>query len=172
MNNEVKENVIKEENTIPYEFIVKDTLAAKRKEIKTFEDLMAFLKDVEEHYNCGYGETVRAAVQAILAVGFYFSRNFGMTGFQASCVMWDFIKDWCYSSNKCGIKLVDYDRMLYPQYEFEYQKTISSAVWKNLQKQAKENLEKDNNYTSKRVLEHWESIAAGKVPFGYTVIDN
>ena len=30
--------------------------------------------------------------------------------------MWDFIIDWMYTSNQCGLRIVDYDDMLYPQY--------------------------------------------------------
>ena len=32
----------------------------------------------------------------------------GITGFQAGAVMWEFIKNWSYSSNKTGMRLVDY----------------------------------------------------------------
>lgn len=83
--------------------------------------------------------------------------------------MWDFIKEWSYSGNKCGLKIIDYDNMLYPQYEHKYRKTIPLHVWSELQKRAKENLEADKKHAHPDVVKHWESIAAGHIPFGYTL---
>ena len=84
--------------------------------------------------------------------------------------MWDFVRDWRFSNNKCGLKIVNYDDMLYPQYEYHFQKTISADVWHNLQEQAKQEIE-NSTYASPRIIEHWQSIVDGKVPFGYTVRD-
>lgn len=160
-----------EENETPYEFIVRDKLTEQRKQIKTFEDLTAFIKDVEEHYNCGYGEAPRAIAQATLAVAWYLSSKFGITGFQAGAVTWDFITGWNCLDNKCGLKLVDYDNMLYPQYYHKFNKTISSDTWEALQKQAQENLS-SSEFASQCVRTHWKNIIDGVVPFGYTVIDD
>lgn len=168
---EEKEVLTEETNKIPYEFRVRDKLAAQRKQIKTFEDLTAFLKDVEEHYGNGYGEAPRAMAQAALAVAWYLSSKFGITGFQAGFVMWDFIKGWNRTGNECGLRLIDYDDMLYPQYDYKFEKTISSTVWSNLQKKAKENLEY-KEYAHPNVVAHWQSIADGNVPFGYAVHDD
>lgn len=152
------------------EFDIRDELQEKRKNIKSFEDLTAFLKDVEEHYNCGYGEAPRAMAQASLAVAWYLAGKFGITGFQAVFVMWDFILDWEYRHNQCGLKIVDYDNMLYPQYEYKFEKTITPDTWDALQKAAKKNLEDHReDPVHPRVQEHWRSIVDGKVPFGYTV---
>lgn len=153
------------------EFEMRDKLREERKNIKSFEDLTAFLKEVEVNYNCGYGEAPRAMAQACLAVGYYLSDKFGITGFQARCVMWDFVRDWDYSHNKCGLRIVDYDNMLYPQYDDKFEKTISRYTWEALQKQALENLEKDSEYAHPDVIEHWQSIVDGIVPFGYKVKD-
>lgn len=155
------------------EFELRDELRNKRREIETLEDLMGFLKHVEENCNYGYGEAPRAIAQACLAVGYYLSDKFGITGFQAGCVMWDFIIDWLYRSNKAGLKLVDYDDMLYPQYRDKFEKTIRPDIWESIQKAAKENLEEDRGYpVHPNVQAHWESIVAGNVPFGYTVKDD
>ena len=168
--NEEKEYV-EEENEIPYEFVVRDKLAEQRKNIETFEDLTAFIKDVEEHYNCGYGAAPRAIAQAALAVAWYLSSKFGITGFQAGATMWDFITGWMCLDNKCGLKLVNYDHMLYPQYDYKFEKTISSDAWEALQKQAQENLS-SSEFASSTVRAHWRSIFEGNVPFGYTVVDD
>lgn len=168
--NEEKEYV-EEENEIPYEFVIRDKLAEQRKNIKTFEDLTAFIKDIEEHYNCGYGEAPRAIAQAALAVAWYLSSKFGITGFQAGATMWDFITGWKALDNKCGLKLVNYDLMLYPQYYYRFGKTISSDTWESLQKQAQENLA-SSEPACQSVRTHWQNIVDGIVPFGYTVADD
>ena len=153
------------------EFELKAELEAKRKEIKTFEDLTEFLKYVKENCNCGYGEAPRAMAQASLAVAWYLANEFGITGFQAGAVMWDFITGWSYTNNKTILRIVDYDNMLYPQYQYKFEKTITSGIWKSLQREAAKNLE-DCEYANPDVIAHWQSIVDGKVPFGDSVKDN
>lgn len=154
---------------IANEFVLQEKLRNMRKEIRSFDELTDFLKYVEENCNCGYGEAPRAMAQAALAVAWYLADRFGITGFQSGFVMWDFIRDWAYSSNKCGLRILDYDNMLYPQYEDKFCKTtINRHTWSALQKEAKERL-RDSAYASPTVIRHWESIAKGVVPFGYTV---
>lgn len=152
------------------EFDIRTELQEKRKNINSFEELTAFLKDVEENYNCGYGETPRAMAQAALAVAWYLSGKFGITGFQANFVMWDFIRDWMYRNNQTGLKIIDYDNMLYPQYDYKFEKTIAPSTWESIQEAAKKELETDRGYSlHPKVREHMESIVAGNIPFGYTV---
>ena len=153
------------------EFEFAKELAEKRKNIDDFGSLITYLQYVEAVGNCGYGEAPRAIAQAALATARYFAKEFGITSFQAGCTMWDFVKDWSYSGNTCGLKILDYDDMLFPQYEHKYQKTIKPWVWEALQKQAKENLE-EREYASESVIKHWKSIADGNVPFGYSVSDD
>jgi hypothetical protein len=150
------------------EFVVRDMLREKAKDIETFDDLVDFLKYIKDNCNTGYGTAPRAMAQAALAVSHYLSGEFGITGFQAGFVMWDFITGWTYTGNKCGLKMVDYDNMLFPQYGYKFEKTISSDVWESLKKQAEENL-KDKQYAHPDVIAHWQSIVDGKVPFGYSV---
>ena len=150
------------------EFDLQKHLVKKRKDIKSLDELITYLQYVKEIGNCGYGEAPRAIAQASLAVAWYLANEFGITGFQAGCTMWDFVRDWSYSGNKCGLRILDYDNMLFPQYDHKFEKTISQGVWDEIQKQAKENLEK-SPHASEMVIEHWKSIAAGNVPFGYSV---
>ena len=157
------------------EFDIRDELRGKRDSIKTFHDLVTFLKDVKDNYDLGYGETPRAVAQAAVAVAQYFASEFGITGFQACCVMWDFIRDWEFRDNKTGLRIVDYDKMLYPQNRDSFaKKTIPNHTWEALQKAAKENLEnttveKVGYDPTPAVAAHWKSIVDGKVPFGYEV---
>ena len=153
------------------EFEIKKELQDRRKEIKDFNELIEYLKDIKENYNCGYGEAPRAIAQASLAVAWYLASEFGITGFQAGCTMWDFICDWQYPDNECGMKIIDYDNMLYPQYEDHFQKTIKSETFRALQEQAKKNLKENKNAASSVIL-HWIKIANGEVPFGYAISDD
>lgn len=150
------------------EFEVKEQLEKERKEIKSFDDLVDFLKRVKDNCNTGYGTAPRSIAQAALATAWYLASDFGITGFQAGCVMWDFIRDWMCSSNECGMKIIDYDNMLYPQYDDKFDKTISSDTFEALQKKAKKNL-KESEYAHPDVINHWKSIVKGNVPFGYVV---
>lgn len=151
------------------EFDIREELRVKRRNIETFEDLTTFLKDVEENYNVGYGSAPRAIAQATAAVAWYLASKFGITGFQAGFVMWDFIRDWMYTNNKCGLKIIDYDNMLYPQYGDRFEKIITDDTWNGLQEQAKKNLEEYENGRSAHpeVVAHWKSIVDGTIPFGY-----
>ena len=152
------------------EFEVKAELEKKREDIKSFDDLISFLQNVKDNYNSCYGEAPRAIAQALLATAWYLASEFGITAFQAGFVMWDFIKDWLFDDNECGMKLIDYDNMLYPQYEYKFEKHLTRSTYEALQKKARENLEKDK-IVHPSVREHWQSIADGHVPFGYTVVE-
>ena len=171
MEEKMKNNIEAAETNMCDEFAVRDMLVAKRKEIKSFEDLVSFLEYVKDNCNTGYGTAPRSMAQASLAVAWYLADVFGITGFQAGFVMWDFIRDWNYSHNECGMKIVNYDDMLYPQHDDKFDKTISSNTWSALQTQAKKNLE-ETTYAHPAVLAHWQSIVDGVVPFGYTVKDD
>lgn len=151
------------------EFGLRDELKEERKNIATFDDLINFLRNVKDNYNCEYDEAPRAIAQATLAVAEFLSNEFGTTRFQDGVVMWDFIRDWLYDGNECGMSLIDYDNMLYPQYTSRFQKTIKPDTFKALQKKAKKLIETDGKHASPRVIEHWKSIVAGEVPFGYVV---
>lgn len=150
------------------EFEVKEQLEKERKDIESFDELVAFLERVKNTCNTGYGTAPRAIAQAALATAWYLSREFGITGFQANCAMWDFIEGWTYTDNKCGMEIVNYDNMLYPQYDDNFDKTIPKCVFLALQKEAKEKL-KENKNARPAVVSHWQSIVDGNVPFGYVV---
>ena len=155
------------------EFATKQELKDKRKNIKSFDDLVEFLKDVDEHYNIGYGDSPRAIAQAALATAWYLAGRFGITGFQAGATLWDFIEDWgsIGKLTNCA-KLVDYDNLLYPQFKDKMtDKSISSDTWRNIQKAAKELLSKSREYAHPDVVNHWQSIVDGKVPFGFYIKD-
>lgn len=152
------------------EFEMKDKLRNDRKNIETIDDLTEYLKWIEENCDYDYGVAPRSVAQAALATAWYMSKQFGLTGFQAGFVMWDFIGDWNCLEDPCGLRLVNYDNMLYPQREDMFEKTISKTTWDKLQKKAKQNLEERKACDA--VTTHWQSIVNGKVPFGYSVVDD
>lgn len=150
------------------EFEVKEQLKNERKDIKSFDDLIEFLQKVKDNCNTGYGTAPRAIAQAALATAWYLASDFGITGFQSGFVMWDFIEGWLYLDNECGMKIVNYDDMLYPQYDYKFEKTIPKDTFEALQKTAKKKLE-ESEYANPAVINHWKSIVDGNVPFGYVV---
>ena len=152
------------------EFEAKEVLEKERENIDSLDSLMNYIQNIKDNYNIGYGTAPRAIAQAALATAYYLSDVFGITGFQAGCTMWDFIRDWSFHKNECGLKIVDYDNMLYPQYNYKFQKTISKDTFEALQKAAKERLE-ENVHACSAVTNHWKSIVDGNVPFGYIIED-
>ena len=152
------------------EFEAKEILEKERENIRSLDDLMDYIQDIRDNYNIGCGTAPRAIAQAALATSYYLADVFGITWFQAGCVMWDFIEDWFFRGNKCGLKIVNYDDMLYPQYNRKFQKTISKDTFEALQKEAENNL-KEGGYAHPNVIKHWKSIVDGNVPFGYIIED-
>ena len=163
---------IEEMLTETNEFEVRDMLREERRKIESFDDLVAFLQKVKDECNTGYGTAPRSIAQAALATAYFLAVEFGISSFQAGRTMWDFIFDWTYRSNKCGLQIVDYDKMLYPQYNDQFEKTINKYVFESLQEEAKKLLEEHYEWTSPITISHWQSIVDGNVPFGYVVKDD
>lgn len=139
---------------------------------QTLETLPAFMKHVLNDYCHDYGTICHAISACAIAAAWAAdgSEQGGITGFQAGFVMWDFIRQWRYSSNKSALKIIDYDDMLYPQYEYKFtNKEIPQSIWESLKKQAEELLREEKTYAHETVIEHWQRIIDGNVPFGYTV---
>lgn len=150
----------------------RDYIYEKADKVKTKEQLDELLTEVIKSKDLDYGEIVYAMSACMIATAKYIDRSDvgGITGFQASFVGWEMIKEFFHES-KIGMRLVDYENMLYPQYERDFKKTISQDTWESLQKQAEINL-KESPDAHPKVIKHWKSIVEGKVPFGYKVKDN
>lgn len=136
----------------------------------TAETLIEFINDTMYGYVHTYNSYVYACTACAIAVVHAHGKE--MTGFQASVVAIMFPLYFWYSDSVCGINLRNYDEMLYPQYEHKFEKTIPSDTWDALQAKAKiliESSREDDSYVNQRVLDHWQSIVDGIVPFGYSV---
>ena len=149
---------------------IKSEWFKKAHNIKSVEELVKFIDHLLNDYEHDYGTVVRAISAMTFATACMGATIEGITGFQAGFVMWDFIKLWEYPDNKTGMRLVNYDNMLYPQYDEYFSKVISKATWEELQAEAKKNLEEGAG--ADKVQEHWQSIIDGVVPFGFEVKDD
>ena len=150
----------------------RDYIYEKADKVKTKEQLDELLIEVIKSKDLDYGKIVYAMSACMIATAKYIDRSDvgGITGFQASFIGWEMIKEFFHES-KIGMRLVDYEDMLYPQYKEKFEKTISQNTWESLQKQAEINLKESPNAHPK-VIKHWKSIVEGKVPFGYKVKEN
>lgn len=143
---------------------------AKRQNLKS---LPTFIDHVLNDYIHDYGTVCHAISACALAASYAADKSDcgGITGFQAGFVMWDFVRQWMYRDNTCGLKIFNYDDMLYPSSNYKFKDTISSFTWDAIQKEAKRLLESDE-FVSERVKKHWQTIVDGVVPFGYEVVDD
>ena len=135
-----------------------------------YKDLSAFIDELVSNYKHDYGTICHAIAAGAIATAYAMNRTptGGITGFQASCIMWEFIKEW--AGKKPPLKLVEYEQMLYPQYEEKFQKTISKETFQYLQNKAKERIN-ENGEAHEAVKAHWQSIIDGNIPFGYQITE-
>jgi hypothetical protein len=113
----------------------------------TIDELPEFLNKLMNNYHHDYGTICHALAAGSIATAWAMNNNpkGGITGFQAGAVMWEFIRHWMYKNNKTGLRLLDYDNFLYPQYDNKFDKTIDQNTWKAIQKEAQEKISKTNN---------------------------
>jgi hypothetical protein len=136
---------------------------------QTLETLPEFIRHLIKDYKHDYGTICHAIASASIATALAIdhSPQGGISGFQGGAVMWEFIRNWDHSLKDKPLRLINYETMLYPQFEQNYDKNISKSTWEWLQEKAM-NLLNENRGVDV-VKEHWQSIVDGKVPFGYTV---
>lgn len=140
---------------------------------KDVESIDIFIKELDEKYEHDYGTICHAVAAAAMQAARKMNNESqgGITGFQANAVMWEFVRNWMRLDGP--MKLVQYKNMLYPQYFSNFDTVINTDVWNYLQKEAKKLLEENLNkkYIGADVLQHWNKIASGQVPFNYIVQD-
>ena len=141
---------------------------AKKQTIETLPEFMNKILGESQSYESIVEAVAACAVGAAWAADHH--ENGGITGFQGSCVMWLFIQHWMCLHDSCGLKMINYDHMLYPQNKDMFtEKTINKETWDTMQKKATELWLEGG--AVKRVRDHWHSIMEGNVPFGYKVKD-
>jgi hypothetical protein len=141
---------------------------------QTLDTLPAFLDNLANNYIHDYGTICHAMAAAALGAteAIDKSPSGGITGFQAGAVMWEFIRQWKQVDGP--MRLVNFDSMLYPQYQGDFEKTMSQETLDWLKKQAEKLIQENNTSSnnlkaSSTVVEHWKFIASGGIPFGYTI---
>lgn len=139
---------------------------------QTLETLPEFINHLMNDYEHDYGTIVKATAAAMIATfnACNNSEQGGFTGFQVGFLPW-FMMDKFWGESEVGRKVIDFQNMLYPQYAHKFEKTMPSRIWHKLQKLAKERMEEPAENFYPDVREHISKIAAGEVPFGYTVKD-
>jgi hypothetical protein len=137
---------------------------------KTPGELQRFVRELLTEYKHDYGTICHALAAAAVAAARTVDADpdqGGITGFQASAVMWEFVKNW---TGKTGpFRLVDFSDMLYPKRGYKFNRSITAAEWEWLQSKAKEQLAEMGYEPTGDVTAHLRSIVNGIVPFGYTV---
>lgn len=137
---------------------------------QTFETLPEFINHLMNDYEHDYGTSIKATAVAMLATfnACNNSEQGGFTGFQVGFIPWLIINEF-WGESKVGRKVINFDDMLFPQYSYKFEKTISPKTWKNLQDRAKELMKEPIENFHPDVRLHISKIAAGDIPFGYTV---
>lgn len=137
------------------------------------DDFPEFFRELTEDYEHDYGTVCHAMAAIGLAAMWAFNKSEGarggITGFQAGCVMWQVIRHMNYENNKCGLRLLDMDDLLYPQYEHKFV-AISEDTWDAVRKEAQKRLT-ERGTAHPDVVAHWKSIVNGKIPFGLRIED-
>lgn len=157
----------------------RDVIEGWFKEAKKMDaaGLPAFVERVVTQYQHDYGTIVMACAAAAVAAAHtvnHSSPQGGISGFQASSVMWEFIVRWMHYESPMA--LLQYGDMMYPQNVDKFT-TIGKSTWEWLQSEAKDrvaarSLGRDIVPVVDAVMDHIRSIADGKVPFGFTVREN
>lgn len=133
----------------------------------TVETLPKFVDHIMNDYIHDYGTACHAVAACAIAAAWAACKQEGLTGFQAGFVMWDFVREWSYSSNDCGLSIINWDNLLYPQYEYRFRgMEIPESVWHKVVEKAQKRLEECDGCAADVVIDHWKSIADGYLPFG------
>ena len=139
---------------------------------QTLETLPQFMNHVLNDYGHDYG-TICKAIATCGAAAMYAANKTeqgGITGFQASCITWEVLKAWGAFETHTGARLINFDNMIYPQYEYIFDKTIDKKTWYLIQEYAKKRLADEESFSlHPKVKAHMESIVEGNVPFGYRI---
>lgn len=140
---------------------------------QTLDTINAFIAKLATEYSHDYGTICHAITAAGYAAmcAVDHSPQGGITGFQAGAIQWEIIRAWGVFGQKGDpLRIVNYENMLYPQYEDKFASTISPSTAEWLKEHATKKLQDPANATAHPdVIEHWKSVAGGVVPFGYTV---
>lgn len=135
---------------------------------KNTTELKEFIDSLLNDYGHDYGTIIHAMVAAMMATMWTIDKSpqGGITGFQASAIWWELAEHLTSFKRPC--RILDFNNMLYPQYQDDFEKRISQNAFEHLQTEAKKMLGNEQRARAD-LKKHWQSIVDGKIPFGYTV---
>lgn len=127
--------------------------------IKDIDELKEYIQNLvnQEH---DYGTCVYAMSMAATATFNYVASALGVTAFQASCADLDILRRT--RSLKSGFMIIDYDKLLYPQYcNSEHFPDHNDLILKNREMLAKKSTEllKSKEDAHPNVIAHWKYLA-------------
>lgn len=140
--------------------------------IKNLKELNALMEEMMK-YEHDYGSITDGCIAAALAACWCMDKSpmGGITGYQAGWIGMQFLSRWMQIDGPW--RRIEYNNMLFPQYEGRFEKTMTPDTMKWLQDEAKKKLaERADKETRPELLAHWTSLAEGVPPFGYTVRDD
>jgi len=116
-----------------------------------------FLNDMIENIPVSYGNVVYSTAIASSTIAHILSSHYGITGFQAGCVQWEWIRQWGIFSSEVGLRMLNYQDMCYPQHESSFT-TISKDTFERMQTFCQDRIEKSNQdyETYKETLSEWK----------------
>lgn len=122
---------------------------------QTVDSLPDFVRHLTTDYAHDYGTICHAVAAAGLAAVYAVNNSpqGGITGYQAGFIMWQIIRQLNYQGNKAGLRILDYDNLLYPQYEDEFT-SISSDNWEAVKKEAQNRINQNNAEVEARKAAH------------------
>lgn len=142
----------------------------RAKKIQNSEELKIFVDELTNNYGHDYGTICHAVAAAAIGAAHAVNRSNqgGITGFQAGAVMWEMIRGWGIFGEG-PLQIVEWNHLLYPQYDYQMPRTISKNALEQLIDMAQKKLAESTQHTIEPVLERWEMIAAGKLPAGMEI---
>ena len=129
---------------------------------RTIEDLSALITSLVERSH-DYGTCVYAMTYSALAAFDYVAHKLGVTGFQASCADATFLARTRGMND--GFSILDYNKLLYPQFLDKFNKTATDYIYSNLeslQDKVLDFLEEKEGQVHPDVKAHWEWILSLK----------
>jgi hypothetical protein len=127
--------------------------------------LQRFLDHLRNDYLHDYGTSARATAAAAFATANAFARYEGLTGFQWSCVAMGVLGHMLFPDNKLGFTVINYDDLLYPQYEYRFtERKISAKGAEKLKQEARAQISESDGLVHPDVMAWWQKLANGQFP--------
>lgn len=147
--------------------------ASQVRTIEQFKELYDYLFNGNICHT--YDSAAHATSALAIAGGHLGSSTEGITGFQASYVKFDFLRQWDNIGKCVGLQVIDYDDLCFPQYVKKFPlKRIKKDMWLAVQRACKEKLESldvNGNRACYKVRQYWGDVCSGIIPSSVVVVE-